>query len=386
MPRIREHLWDTFAELGYYQYREDAPQVVAIDTETTGLEWSDRPFGMSVSWHGPERIESFWFELEDAIPCDFAAKLLFDHAHGGEWLKTWPDEPETPDKQHFVFFNAKFDLRMLTNFGLLEQASDINYLDVMPAVALLDPIGEHKLKVAARKYLGVTTNQENLIKQTRKEQKLTKEDGYWPLPREVVVPYALKDTEYTLRLYDLLMPMIAERGLQEAYDKEMRIVAEFLRMEQRGLKILPDVVRESIRESDVLIEKARNEIESIVGRKVGKAKRKVKIPNGVSEKTGRELFKTVEVAEDFNPASPNQVLEVFLARGVRLTATDSKTLEKVDDPLVASLLALRGEEKLRGTYLIPLLKEMDDSHTLHPNLNSNGTSTGRVSSGATREG
>jgi DNA polymerase I-like protein with 3'-5' exonuclease and polymerase domains len=371
MPRLREHKWDQFAQHTLDRYYRDRPQVLAVDTETTGLTWGDTPFGMSVSWTGRERIESGWFELEDPEPFQMAERLLANHVNSGGPL---------------VFFNAKFDLRMLANFSLIDQGSVLfPYVDVMPAVALLDPTGEHKLKVSARKYLGVTTNQENLVKQARKELKLTRDDGYWPLPREVVVPYALRDTEYTLRLHDMLMPMIFERGLQEAFDKEMRIVAEFLRMERRGLRVLPEKVRESIRESDSYIEKARAEIEALVGRKVGKAKSKVKVPNGTSEKTGRELFKTVEVPLDFNPASPVQVLEVFKERGVTLSSTESKVLEKVDDPLVEPLLTLRSEEKLRGTYLVPLLKEMDEDHIVHPNLNSNGTATGRASSGAVRE-
>lgn len=370
MPRVREHKWPEFAQLACALYSYHQPTHIAVDCETTGLLWQDRPFGVSVSWHGPERMEHFWFEVEEEYPRELLQWLLDEHTsrHGT-----------------FVFFHQKFDVRMLVNAGLWDDTTPHECVDVMPAVALLDPTGEHKLKVAARKYLGVSTNQENLVKRARKELKLTKDDGYWPLPREVVVPYALRDTEFTLRLHDLLMPMISERGLQEAFDKEMRIVAEFLRMEQRGLKVLPEVVKESIRESDALIGAAKAEIETIVGRKVGKAKKKVRVSNGVSEKTGRELWRTIEVPEDFNPSSPAQILEVFKGRGVRLSSTESKVLEKVDDPLVGPLMALRSEDKLRNTYLVPLLKEMDDAQIIHPNLNSNGTATGRVSSGAVRE-
>lgn len=161
-------------------------------------------------------------------------------------------------------------------------------------------------------------------------------------------------------------------------------MAEFLRMEMRGLKVLPEVVKGSIKETDAHLAGARSEIEGLVGRKVGKEKKKVKVANGVSEKTGRELFKTVEVPLDFNLDAWQQVMAVFEERGVKLTSTESKVLEKVDDPLVEPLLKYRSETKLRQ-FLSALLKETDEHGRVHPNLNSNGTATGRASSGAVRE-
>lgn len=365
MPRVREHKFEAYADNTWARFLHDEPDQLAVDTETTGLTWQDTPFGISVSWHGHERIESGWLELENEVGHSRASDILIWHRQRGK---------------QFIFYNAKFDLRMLLNYGLLEDTR-IDYIDVMPAVALLDPIGEHSLKANARKYLGAETYQDAQVKRARKELKLTRDDGYWPLPREVVVPYAMKDTEYTLRLYDKLMPMIQERGLQVAFDKEMRLIDVLMRMERKGLKTVPEEARAAIRECDARISAARGQIEELVGRKVGKAKRKVKVPNGVSEKTGRELFKTVEVPEDFNPASPAQLLTVFKERGVTLKSTESKILEQVDDPLVGPLLTLRSEEKLRGTYLVPLLKEADENGILHPNFNPYGTVTGRFSSG-----
>jgi DNA polymerase-1 len=372
MPRVKEHKWEAFADDTVGRYNRDKPQLLAVDTETTGLTWPDTPFGMSVSWHGPERIESGWFELESDYGNHYAEYILGEHASRG-------------NRQ--VYFLAKFDIRMLYNYGVLPHYEGFDYIDVMPAVALLKPIGEHKLKVAAREYLGANTYEEAAVKKARKELGLTQEDGYWPLPREVVVPYAMKDTEYTLRLHDMLLPLIEQRGLEEAFGKEQRIVREFLRMEMRGLKVNPEKVKENIKVSDGIIHGAKTCIEEIVGRKVGKAKKKIKVENGMSTKTpGRKLYKTIEVPDDFNPGSPKQLLAVFAERGHKLTSTEGKVLEKLDDPLVTPLLAMRDDEKLRNTYLAPLLKEMDENGIVHPNLNSNGTATGRASSGAVKDG
>lgn len=369
MPRVKEHKFAAYSFDTLERYSRDQPNLLAVDTETTGLTWRDTPFGMSVSWHGPNHIESGWFELEDEAPLQDASVLLANHIMSDG---------------RFVFFNAKFDLRMLVNFGLLDNPELLDYIDVMPAVALLDPTGEHKLKVAAQKYLGVQTYEAAAVKRARKELNLKVDDGYWPLPREVVVPYALKDTEFTLRLYDKLLPMIADRGLQVAFDKEQRIVAEFLRMEMRGMRVDIDAVKESVKETDANLNEARGRIEALVGRKVGKAKRKIKVPNGKSEKTGRELFKTIEIPDDFNLDSPAQVLAVFEERGVNLKSTESKTLERIEDPLADPLLKYRSETKLRQ-FLSALLNETDARGLVHPNLNANGTATGRVSSGAVRE-
>jgi DNA polymerase I-like protein with 3'-5' exonuclease and polymerase domains len=161
-------------------------------------------------------------------------------------------------------------------------------------------------------------------------------------------------------------------------------VAEFLRMEMRGMRVDVEVLKDEIKVTDFNLSVARSQIEGLVGRKVGKAKRKVRMPMGVSEKTGRELFKTVEIPDDLNLDSPKQVLDVFAERGVKIRSTESKTLESLDDPLAETLLTYRSETKLRQ-FQTALLKEMDEYGIVHPNLNSNGTATGRASSGATRE-
>lgn len=362
MPVLKEHKWLEFATTTMERWYRDAPSVMAVDTETTGLTWQDRPFGVSVGWKGPMRTETGWFELED---CDKiwegCSTLLNAHINEGGLL---------------VFYNAKFDIRMLINEGLLAIDKPFDYIDVFPMVALLNPTGlnaegKKNLKLASRHYLGVQTNQENQLKKVMKEMKLTKKDGYWPLPREVVVPYAIKDAAWTLELHDLLRPKVAAAGLDVAFDKEMKLVEILLKMERDGVQLKPELLREEVKLCDVAIAKANAAIEGLVGKKVGKDKK---------------IVKGKTIALEFNPGSPKQLIEVFKERGFNLSSTGKEILEKLDDPLVEHILTARSETRLRNTYLMAALEEMDEDGVIHPNFNSIGaTNTGRSSSSATKE-
>jgi DNA polymerase I-like protein with 3'-5' exonuclease and polymerase domains len=368
MPRLREHRWLEYAKRTFDSFDRAAPELLAVDTETTGLSWKDRPFGVSVAWRGKRRIETGWFELEhmehdqsDYEVWQLCRDMLGQFRHqGGE----------------MAFYNAKFDLRMLLNEGLIDNTL-APYTDVFPMVALLHPTGLDKegkknLKLAARHYLGVQTNQQNQLKLAAKELKVNlKRDGYWPLPREVVVPYALKDAAWTLELHDLLKPKVTAAGLDVAFDKEMKLVEILLKMERDGVKVKPKVLKDEVKVCDAAIANANEHIEELVGKKVGKAKKIVK-------------GKTIPL--EFNPGSPKQLIQVFKERGINLTSTGKDILQKLDDPLVEHILAARSDTRLRNTYLMAALEEMDEDEIIHPNFNSIGaTNTGRSSSSAAKE-
>lgn len=363
MPSIRYHKWLEFASLCYALYDLHQPTYMAVDTETTGLAWYDEPFGMSVAWQGPERIERFWFEFyDDDTAADIqqmAERFLTRHILDGRTM---------------LFYNAKFDIRMLTNFGVLAP-EDFDYVDVLAMAALLDPAGERGLKPVMRKYLGVTTNQAAAVKQASKELKISvKRDGYEPLPREVVVPYALMDAEGTLRLHPILDAKLDDLGVRKAFEKESRLVREMIVMERRGVLVDPMEARSAVALCDERCAHYRKQIELIVGMPVGNKTKGVKQPDG----------KVKQIPVEFNPASTPQKIAYFKTQGITLTSCKEKTLRQVEHRLVEPLLSLSKEVKLRNTYLIPLLDEMDEDCILHPNFNQFGTGTGRFSSSSAR--
>jgi DNA polymerase I-like protein with 3'-5' exonuclease and polymerase domains len=384
MPRFRSYKWEAMADTCWARFLADRPSHIAIDTETSGLTWQDEPFGMTVAWTRPSGdIETGWLELGNELGLQRAREIISVHASD---MMLDPDEP-FPIHGQFIFFNAKFDIRMLTNYGLWLPGVLYEYVDVLPMVALLKPVGEHKLKTAMREYLKIDTHQERALERVIKKLKLTKKTvSYKTLPRDVIVPYALMDAEGTLRLHDKLRPMITARGLDVPFEKEMRLVGVMLHMERRGLLTVPDRTKEAVKLCDENMAAATAEVEALTGHKVGKATKKVKVERGLSKnpKTpDRMLYKTIEVPDDFNIGAWQQIVEMFNSRGHKITSSRSAVLEKLDDPLVAPLFTLRSEKKLRD-YLMAILKEADSKNIVHPNFNQFGTGTGRFSSGAVK--
>lgn len=365
MPRVIRHKWESFAQLGRDLALLHEPAVMAVDTETTGVDWKSTPFGMTVAWRGPTRTESFWFELEDQKPCELAWLLLRDHAERGGL---------------FRFFNAKFDIIKLANFGLWSVHENWRIEDVAAMVAQLEPSGERGLKPNAAKYLGRSVDNAALVKKSQKELGVKIADGYWPLPREVVVPYALDDAEMTLELADVLMPKIVDAQLQYALGREHLLLDELIHMEMRGMAIDLDAVREEIKTCDQRMWVARERVEQIVGCPVSDVKQYELVDTGERYKNGNPKTKRQEIPT-FNPNSNPQVLAYFHAQGIHLDNTQKATFEKVDHPLVDQLRILSDEQKLRNTYLMKLIEQTDDNGVVHPGLNPGGTQTGRFSSG-----
>lgn len=98
-----------------------------------------------------------------------------------------------------------------------------------------------------------------------------------------------------------------------------------------------------------------------------------------------------EAGERFNLRSAQQ-LSAILYHKLALPAssktvggmesTSQQVLEKLSlhNPIVDNILCYRKLEKIRSTYLCPLLQHMDDNGRIHTVFNQKGTATGRLSS------
>ena len=71
-------------------------------------------------------------------------------------------------------------------------------------------------------------------------------------------------------------------------------------------------------------------------------------------------------------------------RGHNVESTNRETLETLDDELARKVLELRTVRKIHGTYLLNLIEE-EKGGIVHPWFRSNGTRTGRMSSGGATE-
>lgn len=360
-----------FQELAAHAYgmwESDRPDVLAFDTETTGVAFNDEPFCVTGAW-----------------PSD-----IFGHASGYIEIADGDKErrgmvsrmlKETPI---WVGHNLKFDIQKCLLSGLITQSdvqarSEKNYLHDTQALAHLD--NEHRLKglkhlavelleyddtidvpySGARGKAGETrkvSKEKYELDTARRKLGLTKDDGFERVPRAILVPYAIRDAEFTLRLYDLLLPQITRHeDLHSLYLQEMELMVVLLEMEEAGLGVDEEYVKARVTEYRNRVLRHEHAVSEIVGKPVGPGE------------------------DEFNPASAPQIKAFFTAEGLERDSYDAENLKQMDHPLAAALVAMRADAKLLSTYFIPMLNETENG-ILHPSFRQHGTVTGRMSSGA----
>jgi len=358
MPRLREFRWGTWANHIADLWEEDAPRLIAVDTETTGVGFYDRPFAATVTWRRLNgELQSGYIDFEsdeDGQRAELLYMMLED----------------TPG---WVMHNSKFDLQKLQLIGALPDPTKHELHDTQTLYVLLDENRRKGLKHLAVNVLGVddtiavqiksgpnkgqwkrVPKEEHKLAAVRRKLKLKKDDGYHLLPREVLIPYALKDTEFTLRLFETLMPQLEAVGdprLLDLYREFMELKLVLLDMEADGFQLDLDYLNEVTSEYGVRVMEGWDKVVNLTGN------------------------------EDLNPQSPAQILEAFAKRGVKLESTAEATLKGVEDELAGALLSYRGDKKIHTTYLRALQEEQRDG-IVHPNFNDDAARTGRMSSSA----
>ena len=307
--------------------------LLAIDTETTGVGWHDEAFMISIATQE-------WSHVYDKRLCE----------HG----KDWDEAVETVssmliDCDKIIMHNAKFDIQKLCRLGIPLSVFVDKFEDTQALAHLINEHQSTSLKYLARTVLGEETDEDEVLKVWRRQNKIKKEEGYEPIPHEILAPYALKDSEFTLRLYKVLWDRMP-KDLQPLYEIEKALTLSLLGIEARGMKIDRQYVTNKRKEYSDRIYKLKHRIGTLAG-------------------------------EEFNPQSPKQIIEVFAQRGVRVTATDKATLSALDDELALMIVELREANKIKATYFDGLDVEAKDG-ILHPNFRQHGTRTGRMSSGS----
>ena len=306
--------------------------LLAIDTETTGVGWHDEAFMISVA-----TLE--WSHVYD--------KRLCEHDEWAEAVETVSSMLNDCDK--IIMHNAKFDIQKLCRLGIALNVFVDKFEDTQALAHLIDEQQSTSLKYLARTLLGEETDEDEVLKVWRRKNKIKKDEGYEPIPHEILAPYAAKDAEFTLRLYDVLWNRMPE-DLRPLYAIEKALTLSLLGIEARGLKVNRDYVKRQRQEYGDKIYQTKTRIAELSG-------------------------------SDFNPQSPAQVLAALEERGIRISKTDKATLASVDDELASLIVELREANKIKTTYFDAMHDEAKDG-ILHPNFRQHGTRTGRMSSGA----
>jgi DNA polymerase I-like protein with 3'-5' exonuclease and polymerase domains len=320
-------------------YTYNKTNLIALDTETTGVDWYDSMFALSVAWWRLDEIQSAYMDHRE----NWTGNMITYFSQGAS--------------EEHVYHNAKFDIQKIITCPhsmiviedyLRLSAPMIHDTQIMAYVLNSDRrVG---LKELARVELGLETDEEEALKRYRREHKLTKADGYDKIPSSILKPYALKDAEFTLQLADLYIPQLIEQGLWDLYRHEVEMMLVCLQIEMKGIMTNRPYIHKQIMDLGHVIRSHAAAIANVCG-------------------------------DDFNPNSPKQIIDWFLTQGIHLPSTDKVSLSATNHPVAQAILRLREAKKLLNTYFIAMRDEPGDDDILHPGFRLQNTVTGRMASG-----
>lgn len=328
-------------------YLKDGDYVLAVDTETTGLNWygEDWPFIATASDYDR----------------DYLYKLPADNAHLRRAIL---------DADVLVFHNASFDIHMLVSSGVvtIDEILDkrIEDTDLLARCVIGSANGPFGLKHLASVYVDADAPKaEQALKERMVEMNLIRKAdqkdvgsgsyyAVWQSYPQTLEEYALKDTRYTYDLYHVLLGM-ADEDAMAIYALELELMPVLARMEHRGTEVDHEKVT-------ALRHKFLEQRDAAA-----------------------ERLKEANDWEEINLDSNAQVAQLLLENGVPLTATTPTGELKVDKwalepfeakhPIVADLAEYRQAQKFLSTYIEPMLGRQ----TVHPSFWQMGARTGRMS-------
>lgn len=316
--------------------------------------------------------KSVCFDTETTGVDVFTAELVglsFCYEEGKAYYVPLPDDRnECLEilKEFKVFFtstsiekigqNIKFDLLMLAMYGI-ETGGPL--FDTMIAHYLLQPDLRHGMDYLAEIYLNYKTiHYEEMIGGKGKNQPSIR-----TVDPELLKDYAAEDADITFQLKQLLAEELKKNKLDRLfYEMEMPLVRVLATMEQNGVRIDSEALRQS---SLVLTEEM------------------LQLEKEIHQLAGME----------FNVSSPAQVGEILFEK-LQLDTKAKKTktgqystsediLEKLRSkhPIIGKILDFRGLKKLLSTY-IDALPTLINPRTgkVHTSFNQTVAATGRLSS------
>ena len=252
--------------------------------------------------------------------------------------------------------NIKYDMEVLMNYGVRLAAP---MFDTMLAHYVLQPEQKHNMDILAETLLNYQTiHIDELIGPKGKSQKNMRD-----LSPADICDYAAEDADITLRLYNVLKPLLKEADVEDLfYNIEMPLIPVLAEMEMNGVLLDTNALAET---SKVFTD------------------RMTQIEKNIYELAGHQ----------FNIASPKQVGEVLFGEmkivdkpkktktGQYVTSEEVLQQLRSKAPIVDHILEHRGLKKLLGTY-VDALPKLINPHTghIHTSFNQAVTATGRLSS------
>lgn len=312
---------------------------IYLDTETTGLDWKVSKI-IGLCFASPKNKEGYYVEWSN-VPQDILKKILLN------------------PKIRKVFHNAKYDLHMFRSHGL-DYAGRID--DTMVMAKLFHKMDEKVsigLKPLATKYIDPNADiaEKALWDELRRITPKGQDVDFSKAPLKLLADYGAKDPFYTMGLDNKFYKSVSEE-YPDLYETERRLVLVTLEMEERGVPL--DVKKIAVMDKVL-------------------AKQEVDI--------AKKIFKVAK--KEFNLNSDDEMADLLYRKlQLPIIATSDKTgkpkvdeytLNKLNHPIISTILEYRTANKLRTTFGLNLSEKCKDG-ILHCNFNSLGARTGRFSS------
>ena len=321
-------------------------ETIAVDTETTGLDYMDTDLvGISLSFKPGEAYYIPLQHQDDSVD-QLDMTLVIE--------KLRPILEGTKNK--IIGQNIKFDKNVLAKYGI--NISSIKNDTMMMSYVLDASATRHNLDALSSYYLNHKTSTFEEV-----AGKGVKQITFDQVSIDAATDYASEDADITLRLYEELNSRLENQiSLKKLNDEiEIPLIAVLSEMEQNG----------AILNSKILDSQSKD-LESRIGK---------------LEKSAYEI-----AGEEFNLGSTKQLREIFFEklkyRVIKKTpggqpSTDEKVLAELAEEyeLPKVLLEHRTLSKLKSTYTDKLPGQISSSTgKVHTSFHQAVTTTGRLSS------
>ena len=338
----------TEAEFEDWVRRIEAADLVALDTETTSLDYMKAEIvGLSVS---VEPLKAAYIPVAHRYP---GAPEQLSRDYVLERLKPWL-ESDAPKVGHHL----KYDAHVLQNYGI--ELRGMAYDSMLESFVLNSTATRHDMDSVAARYLNVQTTKYEEI-----AGKGARQIGFDEVDLDAAGAYAAQDADITLRLHRTLWPKLQETpDLESLYTEvEQPLVPVLQKMEYRGVLV----------DAEMLHAQSRELTESIA-----------KLITAAHDAAGGVAF---------NLDSPKQLQDILFNRleipsNVKTPKGQPSTAERVLQDLARQgyempklILKYRGMSKLKSTYTDKLPLEINSrTGRIHTSYHQAVAATGRLSS------
>lgn len=338
----------TGATLGQVLNKLKTVPVLACDTETTGLEETDRPFALIIA----DKDTEYYFD--DRIIPDL-------------WVNEELHELFKNPDRHWVLQNAKFDMRMLGYRGISIEGHVLDDV-VLARVNRNDHFGgrAYSLDAQAKRH---GWSKDDRVMSYIKEHGLYairkdffgreyKQPQFDKVPVDLMEQYACQDARLTYDLFSIYVKQF-DADDRKIVENETALTKVCFSMERTGMMLNKDYTLKALHYERGQLEAAREGYAAITGNNF------VNSAKAISPHLDNYKLPTTDAG---NESLTDDVLEAIISDGSERARSVASLVQKI-----------RTHDKRISTYYENYLCMVTAAGVIHPDMQQAGTRTGRFS-------